>query len=251
MIRMALPRLGLGAVMMLCCGTALAQDPKPIGKTAAVQRDVKASTGAQWNPLKAGDTLVFKESIAAGDRSAARANLIDGTILTVGANSKLTLDEFVLADGGAKPAVVTRLAQGVLRFVTGTMPKDAYSIRTATAIAGVRGTVFDLLIEPDGATDIYVEEGSVLFSNLAGASVTVTPGLASRVDAQSGRPSEPAPPRGGLLAPVSAMTTELALVAPPADILPKSTVDGVAALASAAASLAAQTSSDSPGGQLK
>jgi hypothetical protein len=237
--------------MMLCCGTAWAQDSKPIGKTAAVQRDVKGSSGAQWNPLKVGDALVFKESIAAGDRSAARANLIDGTVVTIGANSKLTLDEFVLANGGAKPAMVTELAQGVLRFVTGTLPKEAYSIRTTTAVAGVRGTVFDLIIESDGATDIYVEEGSVVFSNLTGASVTVTPGLASRVDARSGPPSPPAPPQGGLLAPVSAMTTELALVAPPVDVLPKSTVDRVGALAATAASLASQTSSDSPGGQLK
>lgn len=251
MTRFPLPRLALGAIILLCCTPAWAQDTKQIGQAAAVRRDVKASTGGQWIPLKVGDGLIYEETIAAGERSAARANLIDGTILTVGANSSLTLDTFVLADGGAKPAMVTRLATGVLRFVTGKMQKDAYSIRTATAVVAVRGTVFDLLTQPDGATDIYVEEGSVVFSNLTGQSVTVTPGLASHVDARSGAPSEPAPPQGGMLAPVDAMTTELALVAPPSEVLPKSTIDGVAALTQTAAALSSQTSSISVGGGLK
>ncbi len=163
----------------------------------------------------------------------------------------MTLDEFVVPAAGRKPAMTVTLAQGVLRLVTGTMPRDVYRTRSVTATVGVRGTVFNLLTEPDGATVIYVEDGIATFSNLSGASVDVAAGLASRIDAQSGPPSPPQPPSAATQAGVAAMITKLALEAPPVDVLPAAAIDGVAALASRAAALASETSQESPGGGLK
>ena len=251
MTRVAIPKFALAALSLLYAEPALAQDTSPIGQTTAVVRDVQGAINAKSTPLKIGDKLVFLEEISAGEASAAQMRFIDATELSVGANSRVTLDAFVFTGSGSPPAMATQLVTGVLRFVTGQMEKDAYNVRTGVAVVGVRGTVFDLIIAPDGATIVYVEEGSIQFANLGGTAVTVTAGLASRIDAQSGPPSPPQPPAPGALAPVVAMTTTLATAALPADVIPDATTERVAALAAAAAKLADETDSSSPGGGLK
>jgi hypothetical protein len=251
---MALARfsgLGLGTLLLLQSGAAVAEQPATVGQAAVVVRDVKGAIGAKSTPLKVGDDLVFQEVIAAGDHSAALARFIDSTVLSIGSNSRVTLDDFVVPAAGRKPAMALTLAQGVLRLVTGTMVGGVYRARTPTAAVGVRGTVFDLITEPDGATVIYVEDGTATFANLSGVSVDVSAGLASRIDARSGPPSPPQPPSAGTQAAVAAMMTKLALEAPPGDVLPATAIDSVAARAAAAAALAAKTSQDSPGGGLK
>jgi hypothetical protein len=237
----------LGLILpLLAPGLAAAE---PIGEATAVVRDVTGEVGGKATPLKVGDGLVFLQVIAAGEASAAQTRFIDQSTLSVGANSRVTLDAFVFDP--KKPALAATLASGVLRFVTGAMDKNAYQLRTTTAVVGVRGTVFDLIRAPDGATLVYVEEGSVSFANNAGAAVTVTPGLASRIDAQSGPPSPPAPPAAGDLAPAAAMATTLALAFPPGAVLPAAVTARVGGLAAEAAGAAAATDGESPGGTFK
>jgi len=237
---------GLSLALVLVTGMAEAE---PIGQATSVVRDVQGEVGGKATPLKVGDRLVFLQVIAAGEASAAQTRFIDKSTLSVGANSRVTLDAFVFDP--AKPAMAATLATGVLRFVTGEMDKNAYQLKTTTATVGVRGTVFDLIVAGDGATLVYVEEGSVTFANNAGAAVTVTAGLASRIDAQSGPPSPPAPPAAGDLAPAVTMATNLALAFPPAEVLPDAVAARVADLASEAAAAAASTDAESPGGAFK
>jgi len=237
-----------GLSLLLLLGAAAAQ-AEPIGEATSVVRDVQGEVGGKAVPLKVGDGLVFLQVIAAGEASAAQTRFIDQSTLAVGANSRVTLDAFVFDP--AKPEMAATLATGVLRFVTGQMDKNAYQLKTKTATVGVRGTVFDLIVAGDGATIVYVEEGSVSFANTAGAAVTVTPGLASRIDAQSGPPSPPAPPAAGDLAPAAAMATNLALAFAPAEVLPAAVAERVGDLAAESAAAAASTDPESPGGAFK
>jgi hypothetical protein len=173
-------------------------------------------------------------------------------VLTVGANARVTLDAFVFDPAKGTPALAaTAAAGGVLRFVTGTMDSNAYRVETPTATIGVRGTVFDLIVAADGATLVYVEEGSVQFANQAGVAVTVTTGLASTIDAASGPPSPPQPPAPGSLASVAAMATTVAVNGAPAAVLPSATAEALAALTQDAAALASETDAASPGGRHK
>lgn len=235
---------------LLCSGVAIAEEP-PIGETVTVVRDVTGTIGGKSAPLQTGDVLLFQQVIAAGERSAATARFIDATILTVGANARVTLDAFVFDPAKGTPALAATTVGGVLRFVTGTMDSNAYRVDTPTATVGVRGTVFDLIVAADGATMVYVEEGSVQFANQAGVAVTVTAGLASSIDAQSGPPSPPQPPAPGSLAPVAAMATTVAVNGAPAAVLPAATAEALAALTNDAAALANETDAASPGGRQK
>lgn len=230
---------------------AYAEDAPKIGATVVVIRDVQGLVGASAAPLKKDDGLFHKETISSGNASAAQARFIDNTALTLGENSRVTLDNFVFDPSGGNQSVDISFIQGIFRFVTGGMSKPAYNVQTPAAVVGVRGTVFDIVVAADGATAVVVEEGSIQFSNKVGQSVVVSAGQASRIASADSPPSPPAPPAAEVLAPVVAMTALLAVSAPPADILPDATVKGVAEQSSAAAALAAGTSSDSPGGGLK
>jgi hypothetical protein len=240
--------IAIATIALLISSTAMGEESK-IGETVAVVRDVTGTIGPKAAPLKIGDALLFQEVIAAGDRSAATARFIDSSMLSVGANARVTLDAFVFDP--AKPALAATATGGILRFVTGSMDKSAYRVTTPTATIGVRGTVFDLIVAADGATLVYVEEGSVQFANRAGVAVTVTPGLASQIDAQSGPPSPPQPPAPGSLAPVAAMTATLAVNAAPSDVLPAAATEALAQRAAEAAALAGDTDAASPGGRHK
>lgn len=85
----------------------------------------------------------------------------DETSLTVGPDSRVTLDRFVYdpARGGSTASI--NAARGVFRFVSGNMPSQSYQVRTPAGTIGVRGTIFDLIVEADGTVVVQLIEGGL------------------------------------------------------------------------------------------
>lgn len=98
---------------------------------------------------------------------------------------------------------------------------EAVVVRSGKAVANAAGTAFLFSVAPLGATSLFVEHGEMRFSNNAGASVIVTSGLASTVDAAGGTPTPPAPPPPALIEEAAALSTNAALRMQPADALPQ------------------------------
>jgi hypothetical protein len=81
---------------------------------------------------------------------------------------------------------VVRATRGIFRFVTGSQPPQNYTIKTPIATIGVRGTVFDLLVEANRIIAVLVS-GKIRVTTKAGHVVWLTePGTAVTVFA-SGR----------------------------------------------------------------
>jgi hypothetical protein len=53
------------------------------------------------------------------------------------------------------------LLKGTLRFLTGREASQSYKIETATATIGIRGTIFDLYIGPQGETFVLMHQGLI------------------------------------------------------------------------------------------
>jgi hypothetical protein len=88
----------------------------------------------------------------------------DGSKLTLGANSKVSVDAFVYAPGDASSNALISIPTGALRYVTGAMPKGQTTIDTPTATMVLRGTNVKVLT--DGSNPLLVvEEGSVKVHN--------------------------------------------------------------------------------------
>jgi FecR protein len=108
-----------------------------------------------------GDPVVHNESFETWRESHALVEFMDGSHLSVGANSKVVIDDFVFDPAKAKGNALIKLTVGTLRFVTGQMPHGGVVIKTPTATLTLRGTDVTVHVHPDGTTDATVTEGHV------------------------------------------------------------------------------------------
>jgi hypothetical protein len=143
------PRSALLAASLLALASATPADAaQRIGGAAAVQREVSGNVEGRTRAIGAGDDVHQNELIRTGAASAAELDFLDRTKLSVGASAQVKLDRFVYdISGGARTVVVTA-AKGVARFVSGSGPSSAYQVRTPHATIGVRGTAFEVLVQP-------------------------------------------------------------------------------------------------------
>jgi len=159
-----LGRLPIGAATMAVVQGVLchAQADTNVG---AMQRVHQTVYGTQFNsqPLAKhqGDGIVFQEKIETWDNSGALLHFIDGSHLTLGAKSKVLIDEFVFDPTRATGNALIKISSGTLRWVTGSMPKGQTVIKTPTATLTLRGTDVAVHVHPDGTTDTTVYDGIV------------------------------------------------------------------------------------------
>lgn len=175
----------------------LAQAQSSIGQANKVVRQVEGALDANVRELRLQDEIYSNERINTGSDSAARLIFSDQTILSIGADSNVVLDRFVFDADPAKSTVALSMTKGVLRFVSGKLPKDVYQIRTPTALIGIRGTIFEVIVAANGATTVNVVEGIVAVS-AGGVTTSVGSGLTTSVAPGAGptppAPTPPAPP---------------------------------------------------------
>jgi len=140
-----------------------------VGSVLAVRGAVSSDAGAGPQALAAnapvhlGDTIIS----AAGK---AKIALDDGTIISVGENSRVRI-----ADYGSKPGELKThlsLLSGVLRLLVAKItPTGTFEVETETAIAAVRGT--DWLIEATPElTSVAILSGAVAVSGRDAAAQT-------------------------------------------------------------------------------
>ncbi len=137
---------------------------------------VKAGGQSEFGPLvgttrhvMAGDTL------STGPKASLTLNWIDGTRMKMGPETVLTVLKCQLNKSTDARTSVFKLDTGqvwirILKILT---QQSKFEIRTPTATAGVRGTVFSVKVAPDGNTQISVYEGTVSVQTTSG-SVQVT-----------------------------------------------------------------------------
>ena len=188
-------RYALAAGLILAGWTASAAAQESIGVTAAVVNLVHGTLAEQERTLVIGDRLFHNEAIETEVESSTQLLFLDETTMSIGPESRLVLDTFVFDPDPNVSKVVMSATVGVFRFVSGSLASASYEIRTPVAIIGVRGTIFDLFVAPDGATTVILRAGALAITNLQGVTQLIdTPGLASTVAAPDAAPTPPAPP---------------------------------------------------------
>ncbi len=158
------------ALMLFHSGTAAAMD---VGTMAEVRQNVYGVAPAGSEAVKRkGDAVVFQEQLQTLKDSGALIRFIDDSQLSLGAKSKVVIDEFVFDPKQAKGNALIDISVGTLRFVTGDMPKGGVTIRTPTATLVLRGTDVVVHVHPDGTTDTTVHDGKVEALNTVTQQVT-------------------------------------------------------------------------------
>lgn len=109
-----------------------------------------------------GNTVYTNETVETDNGGSTALRFVDDTELRLGSNATVVLDRFVYDPATGNGEAVITLSKGVMRFISGDMNKDGYSVRTATATMAVRGTDFLLWFVPlTGATILSVLAGEV------------------------------------------------------------------------------------------
>ena len=96
-------------------------------------------------PATVSDALWEGDRVVSGPKSAAAVTLRDGTVLSIGPDSTVTLAQFQFEPTTHEGNVLIALAKGSLRLVTGLIAKlrpEQVKVTTPTTVIGVRGTDF-------------------------------------------------------------------------------------------------------------
>jgi len=148
----------VAALTLAIAGAAFADD---VGDVQAVERDAFGTPPDASKAAKhSGDPVAFKELLETLQQSGMLVRFTDGSKLTLGAESKVLVDDFVFDPANPTSKALISLPAGKLRYVTGSMPKGQTTIDTPTATMVLRGTNVAVNSSGDN-TLLYVEEGSV------------------------------------------------------------------------------------------
>jgi len=131
-----------------------------VGTTVVVVKTVTGTLSNVSRQLIINDNVEQNEVIATAPDAATELRFVDGTELQLGPNAKVVLDRFVYDPNPGKGALAVTISEGVLRFTTGNMPHQNYSITTPNGTLGVRGTDLDVAVY-NGETVVQVNEGGV------------------------------------------------------------------------------------------
>lgn len=128
----------------------LAVERAEIGNATKVVKDVFGilDAGSAGRDIDLRDSVYHDEAIRTEIESATTLTFRDNTTISLGPNSNITLDEFVYDPNPSLSAFAMSTAEGILRFATGSLPKEAYTITTPAATIGVRGTTFAVAVQP-------------------------------------------------------------------------------------------------------
>ena len=116
-----------------------------------------ASPGA---PLPIGARVII------GPTGFLKVMLLDGTVLSMGPNSDMVIDEFVYDPDSHDEHFLARITKGLFRFVAGKLAHrpDQWRVNVPSGAVGIRGTTFDVTANPDGSGEIAVEEGEIVLT---------------------------------------------------------------------------------------
>ncbi|MBK8158232.1 MAG: FecR domain-containing protein [Rhodospirillaceae bacterium] len=156
---MCLRELSWG-VLALLVSTSLAW-ADPVAQVVKLSGNVEVTRGAASAPLVLGAALEPGDRLKTDASSRVRVQLIDGSIINLGSESELSIENVVSAGPGTDRQVGLDLWLGALRaFAAPATSKSRFEIRTPRAITAVRGTEWGILANAV-QSDVLVLSGRV------------------------------------------------------------------------------------------
>jgi hypothetical protein len=176
----------LGLLSLLPSAAAQAQDGKSIGHVTGVEGKVTVLRQGKFAPeLLTLRRPVFREDIIETDRaSKVRIALTDATVISLGEQSRLELNQFSQDARQQTRAGRFAMTMGVFRAILKEMmPPSTFEVTTPTAVAAIRGTDLMGEVSPN-STAIVVLDGTVGVFNIRPSlpdQAILTPGMGTTV----------------------------------------------------------------------
>ena len=114
------------------------------------QKNEKLANGSK---IFYGDTIISKE------QSNAQILFLDQTVLTLGEDTELTIDEFIYDPTSHDGSFVSNVKSGTVKFITGQISKknpDNLEVKIPSGTLGARGTEFVVLSESKNKSTVVL-----------------------------------------------------------------------------------------------
>lgn len=133
----------------LTVSTAWSDEP-PIGQVKNVSGEAAVTTAGNRIKATPGTPIYQGSVLQTSARSSMGVIFKDETVMSFGANTEFTVDEYLYAPAQGKLKLSSKIAKGSLNYVSGVIAKlepTAVTIRTPSGVIGVRGTQFLVKVE--------------------------------------------------------------------------------------------------------
>lgn len=121
-----------------------------IGQVKVVKGSVTVERSGQAVPAEAGTRLQTSDVVRTGSDGSVGITMTDNSLLSAGPNSVLALDRYDFDSTTNQGRFDASLRRGTFAVVSGRLAKqspDAMTLRTPTAVLGVRGTEFVVSVQ--------------------------------------------------------------------------------------------------------
>lgn len=140
-------KLVVGVALLVGLGASAWAD---VGQVKVVKGQVSIERQGQSLPARVGMTLEAADVLRTGADGAIGIAMRDDSRLSAGPNSVLALERFEFDAVTSKGRFDSQLQRGTLAVVSGRIAKQSpqdMSVRTPTAVLGVRGTEFVVAVD--------------------------------------------------------------------------------------------------------
>jgi len=172
---------------------------------------ISAAVGEIYNQnnkkLNSGDKIYFGDSIIVKDKSNSQILLLDETVMSVGSNSEIKIDEFIYDPKTKDGKILSQIKSGSMKVLTGGVSEKNpanLEIKVPAGTIGTRGTEFQatvdatnsqskiLLIGPGPGNSLGLRPGAVEVQNNLGKVLLDKPFLFTQMSATTA-PQAPIP----------------------------------------------------------
>ncbi|MDB5885983.1 MAG: hypothetical protein JWR74_2154 [Polaromonas sp.] len=136
--------------MSLALHTHAQVSTAPIGFVKIVTGEAWVITEGQRTAAMPGVEIKIGSQLKTASAATMGITLKDGTLMSFGPDTELTLEEYLYAPAQEELKLIARLGKGTLNYVSGVIAKlkpDAVTVKTPAGIIGVRGTQFVLKVD--------------------------------------------------------------------------------------------------------
>lgn len=144
--------------------TTASRAADPIGAAAKVEDTLTGPSGK----LLTGASVFFNDKLSTDATGVGQIVFNDGTKLALGPNAQVTIDKFVYKGDGTFGELAVSMTKGAFRWISGKSKPEAYKLSTGWANLAIRGTAFDINVDPEGVMTLVLYDGAVTVCLLNG-----------------------------------------------------------------------------------
>ena len=143
-------------ILILLPNFANANTSNFIGVVGAAIGEIKNQNNES---LVDGSKIFFGDTIISKEKSNAQILFLDQTVLTLGEDTELTIDEFIYDPKSHEGSFVSNVKSGTVKFITGQISKqnpDNLEVKVPSGVLGARGTEFIVLSENENKSTVVL-----------------------------------------------------------------------------------------------